>query len=195
MVRFQAAAIAIANLALYSYTPLASAIDHSNCDSIGDVGLDNLDRFDYSVDMDIDIDENCSFAVSIKFKHDSTLPVPTEADQCDPTVQPPEMASDGLPYYAFRWAYKRVPKSIKKAAGIDHITIDFNPCGHPPFNVFTIPHYDVHIYLVDPEYRACMTCDLVQSAPVCDPEKQTTSNGRGEFILYSLQTIRCPFCY
>jgi hypothetical protein len=166
-------------LALYSYAPLASAIDHSNCESIGNLGLDNLDRYDYSVDMEID--ENCSYALSIKFKHDITLPVPTEpAVQCNPAVQPPVHAiEDGLPYYAFRWAYERVPKSIKKATGIDHISIDFNPCGHPPMDVFTIPHYDFHIYLVDPEYRACMTCDLVPFAPVCDLEHQTTSNGRG----------------
>jgi len=191
MVRFQVAAIAIANLALYSYAPLASAIDHSNCESIGNLGLDNLDRFDYSVDMDID--ENCSYVLSFKFKHDSALPVPTEADHCNPAVQPPVMASDGLPYYAFRWAYESVPKSIKKATGIDHLSIDFNPCGHPPMDVFTNPHYDLHIYLVDPKYRACMTCDLAPFAPVCNPAPgaQTTSNGRGEFILYLLKTIRC----
>jgi len=183
MVRFQAAAIAIANLALYSYAPLlASAIDPSNCEPIENVGLDNLDRYDYSVNMEID--DNCSFAVSIKFKHDITLPVPTEPEHCAPGATPPP-----------RSAYKRVSKPIKEATGIDHISIDFNPCGHPPVDVFTIPHYDLHIYLVDPESRACMTCDLFPYAPVCDPENQTTSNGRGEFILYSLQTIRCPFFY
>ena len=122
----------------------------------------------------------------VKFKHDDTLPLPDDpAGQCDPTIVPPKIAStDGLPYYAGRWAYQTVPKYIKKAAGIDHISIDFNPCGHPPFNVFTVPHYDFHIYKVDPEYRTCMTCVQPIGAPICDPspDAQTTSNGLGEFV-------------
>jgi len=71
--------------------------------------------------------------------------------------------------HAGRWGYQTVPMRIKMAAGIDHISIDFNPCGHPPFNAFTVPHYDVHIYKVDPEYRACMTCMKPIGVPICDP--------------------------
>ena len=184
----QIAALAIASLALTGYAPQAHAtpsIDMStNCEHIDNLGVNNLDRFEYSVDMDIN--ESCEYTVQMKFKHDDTLPLPDDpAGQCDPTIVPPKIAStDGLPYYAGRWAYQTVPKYIKKAAGIDHISIDFNPCGHPPFNVFTVPHYDVHIYKVDPEYRTCMTCVQPIGAPICDPspDAQTTSNGLGEFV-------------
>ena len=183
----QIAALAIASLAL-GYAPQAHAtpasIDMANCDPIRNLGVSNLDRFEYSVDMDIN--ESCEYTVQMKFKHDDTLPLPDDpAGQCDPTIVPPKIAStDGLPYYAGRWAYQTVPKYIKKAAGIDHISIDFNPCGHPPFNVFTVPHYDFHIYKVDPEYRTCMTCVQPIGAPICDPspDAQTTSNGLGEFV-------------
>ena len=187
----QITALAIASLALAGYAPQAHAaaaaasIDMSNCEPIENLGVSNLDRFEYSLDMDLN--ESCEYTVQMKFKHDASLPVPDDpAGQCDPTVFPPVIASDGLPYYAGRIAYQTVPKHIKEAAGIDHISIDFNPCGHPPFNAFTVPHYDFHVYKVDPEYRSCMTCMQPIGAPVCDPspDAQTTSNGQGKFVCY-----------
>ena len=156
-----------------------SATDTTNCEPIEGLGLNNLDRYNYSVD--IDINDACSYDLKIMFKHDGTLPVPTNPTQCDPSIVPPAIASDGMPYFAFRWAYASVPKEVKKATGIDHVSIDFNPCGHPPVNVFTVPHYDVHIYLNTPEDRSCMTCTKIPGTPICDPGGQTTSNGYGKF--------------
>lgn len=179
----QISTLAIASLALAGYAPLAHAsIDMSNCAPIESIGVSNLDRFDYSVDMDAN--ESCEYTLQMKFKHDDTLPLPDNPGvQCDPTHSPTAIASDGLPYFAARWAYQTVPKHIKEAAGIDHISIDFNPCGHPPVGVFTAPHYDFHFYKVDPEYRACMTCETPIGAPICNPapSAQTTSNGLGFF--------------
>jgi len=160
-----------------STSRLVAAIDTSNCEPLDDLGPDNLDRYNYSLDMDID--SGCSYELKIKFKHDETLPLPTSGPQCDPSIVPPDIAPDGLPYFGFRWAYESVPTKIKKATGIDHISIDFNPCGHPPYDVFTIPHYDMHIYLKSPEYRRCMTCTKVAGAPVCDPGNQSTPSGQG----------------
>ena len=162
------------------------AIDTSNCAPLEDLGTSNLDRFDYSIDMDVD--DQCSYALSLRMKHDPTLPVPGDPSQCDPALVPPALvppalAPDGLPYFAFRWAYEAVPDYVKRATGIDHISIDFNPCGHPPVGVFTVPHYDIHIYLVDSPYRSCMTCDTVPGAPVCDPANQSTPSGKGENCL------------
>ena len=164
----------------------AKTIDRSNCEPVDNLGNSNLDRFMYATNLEtstIDAEGSCSYDFQIMFKHDSTLPVPSDfASQCDPTIVPPAIASDGLPYFAFRWNYQSVPQRIKKVTGIDHVSIDFNPCGHPPTDVFNIPHYDLHLYLVDPEYRRCMTCDLIPGAPVCDPTpgSQSTSNGRGK---------------
>jgi hypothetical protein len=156
----------------------------SNCEPVENVGVSNLERFEYSVGMEID-EESCEYTLQMKFKHDETLPVPNAWEgQCDPTIVPPVLASDNLPYFAFRWAYEAVPNYIKKATGIDHFSIDFNSCGHPPEDVFNIPHYDFHVYRVDPEFRACMTCAKVTGAPVCDPKtgaQETTSNGLGFF--------------
>jgi len=168
--------------ALLFLFPIASVVA-SDCAPIEELGTSNLDRFDYSVS--IDIDEDCSYLLSFEMKHDASLPVPTDfATQCDPDGDPSGfIAPDGIPYFGFRWAYETVPKEIKMATGIDSISIDFNPCGHPPAGVFTsIPHYDFHIYMIDSEYRRCMTCDLMPFAPVCDPSvTQSTSSGRGFF--------------
>jgi len=57
--------------------------------------------------------------------------------------------------------------------------------GHPPVEVFSVPHYDIHVYLVDPEFRSCMTCDLLFPTPACDPNNQSTSNGKGFFNVQS----------
>jgi len=168
-------AIATAIIAQFHST---SAIDTSNCEPIEKLGPNNLDRYNYSLDMDID--SGCSYELKIKFKHDESLPVPpTNGSQCNPAIG--AIASDGLPYLKGRWAYESIPRKMKKATGIDHISIDFNPCGHPPADVFTIPHYDLHIYLESPEYRRCMTCTSVDFGPVCDPDNQSTPSSHGFF--------------
>jgi Hypothetical protein TTHB210 len=35
------------------------------------------------------------------------------------------------------------------ATGFDHLMIDWHPLGHPPKNIYTVPHFDFHFYLVD----------------------------------------------
>ena len=166
------------NLALIPNLLIASTIDQGNCLDVEDLGTNNVDRYDYSIRMDVD--SACDYTLEIKMKHDDTLPIPSDANHCNPTVLPPIFASDGLPYYAMRWQYASVPRDIKAATGIDHVSIDFNPCGHPPVDVFTIPHYDLHLYLVDPDYRKCMTCETIPGAPVCNPGGQSTPSGQGK---------------
>ena len=40
-----------------------------------------------------------------------------------------------------------VPKEAKMV-GIDHITLGWNPKGHEPDPIYTLPHFDLHFYLV-----------------------------------------------
>jgi len=35
-----------------------------------------------------------------------------------------------------------------KATGFDHVMLDWNPMGHEPANVYTLPHFDFHFYTV-----------------------------------------------
>lgn len=32
--------------------------------------------------------------------------------------------------------------------GYDHVTVDWNPAGHPPQGIYTVPHFDFHFYAV-----------------------------------------------
>jgi hypothetical protein len=35
----------------------------------------------------------------------------------------------------------------------DHIALDWNPGGHPPMDIYTLPHFDLHFYMISPEAR------------------------------------------
>ena len=35
-----------------------------------------------------------------------------------------------------------------KPIGIDHVMLDWNPMGHEPDHVYTLPHFDFHFYLI-----------------------------------------------
>ena len=39
----------------------------------------------------------------------------------------------------------------------DHVTLDWNPHGHPPMGIFNLPHFDVHFYLTSVEERNAIT--------------------------------------
>lgn len=160
-----------------------------DCVGIEALGTPNLDRYDYSVSMDVD--DDCEFSLEFSFKHDETLPVPTDPmAQCDPSIVPPQIATDGLPFFAGRWAFQTLSDDIKEVTGIDHFSIDWNPCGHPPVDLFGAPHYDLHIYLESPEFRTCMTCTSPPGAPICDPTPgaQTTPSGSAFFNVSTIDS-------
>lgn len=143
------------------------------------LGTPSWERFDAS--LDISVDAGCHYRWTYEFQHDENLPIPDDpANQCNPASVPPVLASDGLPYFAFRWHYESVPDYFYKATGITHISLDFNPCGHPPQDVFTAPHYDIHTYRVSPEFRTCMLCEPIPGSPICQPS-QTTESGQAFF--------------
>ncbi|CAN5824023.1 DUF5602 domain-containing protein [soil metagenome] len=45
-----------------------------------------------------------------------------------------------------------------EAAGtvFDHLTLDWNPHGHPPIGIFNLPHFDIHFYTISVEKRNTM---------------------------------------
>jgi len=46
----------------------------------------------------------------------------------------------------------RAPKT-----GIDHVAVDWNPHGHPPAGVYTVPHFDFHFYAISRDEQARVT--------------------------------------
>jgi len=154
------------------------------CGPLEDLGPNSWERNDGYIVLDVTDDEtDCDFSLKFKFKHDDSFPVAAGPDDC----QPGAIADDGIPYLGFRWSYESLPSYMKEVTTVDHISLDYNPCGHPPANVFTVPHYDVHIYMISPEQRTCMTCDMIPDAPICNPFLQTTKSGKAFFNAATVQ--------
>uniref|UniRef100_A0A7S3LPR5 DUF1996 domain-containing protein n=1 Tax=Aplanochytrium stocchinoi TaxID=215587 RepID=A0A7S3LPR5_9STRA len=114
-----------------------------------------------------------NYELEFSFKHDLSLPYGT-AELCS---SPSNIASDGLPYLATRYFPYKLSKTVTKRTGFHTVGLDWNPCGHPPADVFTKPHYDIHFYMISDEYRSGMTCDLIPNAPVCNPGAQSSDAG------------------
>jgi hypothetical protein len=43
------------------------------------------------------------------------------------------------------------------ATAFDHIGFDWNPMGHPPANIYTVPHFDIHFYTITTEEQQRIT--------------------------------------
>ena len=39
----------------------------------------------------------------------------------------------------------------------EHVDLDWNPGGHDPENIYTLPHFDVHFFMVSTEYKKGIT--------------------------------------
>jgi len=168
-----------------------------NCANIDEVGTPSWEKHD--VDVTLKVDDDDFYTLRVDFKHDDDLPIPTDfATQCGNG----EIASDGLKYTSGRWSYENVSERITKVTGVKHISIDFNPCGHPPADVFAATHYDVHFYRISPEYRTCMQCITFPGAPLCNflPDGQAGSESgqaffEGNLVEDSTQPKNMPLGY
>lgn len=45
-------------------------------------------------------------------------------------------------------AYPLVLPAEAATTGYDHISLDWNPMGHPPQDIYTLPHFDTHFYMI-----------------------------------------------
>lgn len=43
------------------------------------------------------------------------------------------------------------------SSGYDHVSLGWNPQGHPPPGVYDVPHFDFHFYLIDDNARGAIT--------------------------------------
>ncbi len=65
-------------------------------------------------------------------------------------------------------AVVRMPAEVTAAMGVDHVTIYWEPHGHPPGPYLT-PHFDFHFYVVSTETREAIDC-----ADITKPEALPT---------------------
>lgn len=54
-------------------------------------------------------------------------------------------------------AIVRMPAEVSAAVGVDHLTIYWEPHGHPP-GAYLTPHFDFHFYSVSPSTREAIDC-------------------------------------
>ena len=52
--------------------------------------------------------------------------------------------------------------------GVDHIEVDWNPYGHDPVGIYTVPHFDFHFYYVDEATQGSVTPGIDTAA--VDPQ-------------------------
>lgn len=64
-------------------------------------------------------------------------------------------ALEGLP--GGDTAYVLALPESAPAAGYDHVLLDWTPGGHPPAGVYTVPHFDVHFYMITAAERERIT--------------------------------------
>ena len=136
----------------------------ADIDSIG-----NASRFSPQSEIDITYigDDTCSYTLTFTYTH-------------DPTIESPE--GECPPHNENYYDFGDQRDLITSVTPFDHISIDWNQCGHMPPGVWDVSHYDLHIYLkpFDWAMRQTMLCDLDPVEGSCaPPENQTTAEGLG----------------
>ena len=65
---------------------------------------------------------------------------------------PAELNPKNLPEGEWEYALGMPAKGPR--TGYTHVVIDWNPYGHPPPDVYTVPHFDFHFYMMSSAERA-----------------------------------------
>jgi len=55
-----------------------------------------------------------------------------------------------------------VPANMQAASAFTHIVVNWNPVGHPPPTVYTVPHLDFHFYTMSREDRYAITAPAAE---------------------------------
>lgn len=49
-----------------------------------------------------------------------------------------------------------LPAEIAGKTAFNHISLDYNPMGHEPTGIYTLPHFDMHFYITTPAFQAAI---------------------------------------
>ncbi|MDX1459276.1 MAG: DUF5602 domain-containing protein [Marinobacter sp.] len=55
------------------------------------------------------------------------------------------------------WEFELPMPDTGPKTGFDHVVLDWNPAGHPPEGIYSVPHFDVHFYLIGKAERETIT--------------------------------------
>lgn len=57
------------------------------------------------------------------------------------------------------------PEEVTSASFVDHMTFHWEPGGHPPVGVFTLPHFDMHLFAISVEEEHAIDCTNLTGTP------------------------------
>lgn len=72
---------------------------------------------------------------------------------------PPNEKKDGS-----EWEYL-VPMPPGPKTAFNHVTIDWNPHGHIPPGIYTVPHFDFHFYVIDRKHQMAVAFPKQEKDP------------------------------
>ena len=160
---------------------------------LGFLGTPNLDQYDANVEFSIEErkgekgkDDECIYTIHVDFDINSHETPPGDGDYkggCMPNGNQGN-ATDGKPWHARRTHWIRLPERVREITGLDHMAMEWVPCGRPPAG-FRQAFWEIAFYTVIPEYRAFMICDTFKTPSVCQ-YNQTTHLGRRMFTMARL---------
>jgi hypothetical protein len=68
-------------------------------------------------------------------------------------------------------AYRIALPPEAKATGFDHIVLDWNPIGHIPQGIYTVPHFDFHFYTITDAMRNKITA-VGKDIAICEKKPE-----------------------
>jgi len=150
------------------------------------LGTPNLTQYDVKMNFSItekEKTEECIYKIHINFDPSRKETPPGDNNfegNCAPNDSQGD-STDGLPWHAHRRHWIRLPDEIVDATGLNHLSMEWVPCGRAPAG-FRQARWDLTFYTVIPEYRAFMICDTFKTPSVCQ-YNQTSHLGRRMFTL------------
>jgi hypothetical protein len=89
--------------------------------------------------------------------------LPADADPAQPGSAKLRLM-DGGANHTFEYEVKFPPEAAETA--FNHMGFNWNPAGHGPKGIFTVPHFDIHFYMATQEYRHAIMVDLQDADPI-----------------------------
>lgn len=91
------------------------------------LGKNSLEELSY--DYTVTVDDDCNYEFKVSWLHNPTFPV-GGPDTCLPSVT---ADYDGNSMLEGRWFYELYPEYVMKATDINHLSLDWNPCGRKSY--------------------------------------------------------------
>lgn len=138
----------------------------------------DIDPFNPSKSVKVDPD-TCKYVAKVHLDFVSANPpFPSGAEDCSLEKQ----ACNGKScLFEVRNVYK-LGKKFEKITGFNHIGVDWSPCGHPPFELYARPHWNLHTFRITPKERENIYCENMLDPFICNfEEEQPNVEGRKFF--------------